>query len=244
MTGMTEPQILNAFGDNYIYLLTYAPGRAIVVDPGDASVVTAALTQSGLALTHIFCTHHHDDHIGGVSVLKKQFDCEVISSDKNRIRPTGTAVSEGDHMQIGPLTIQVIATAGHTSTGVCYYVTGSELNAPLLFTGDTLFVCGCGRLFECDAAILFDSFDKLRGLPDETQIYPGHNYTGENLRFALTLEPDNPGLRQKLETVCKLDISNRPTVPSTLGEEKRLNPFLRAGTPDELAELRRQKDIF
>ncbi|MHC4552226.1 MAG: hydroxyacylglutathione hydrolase [Planctomycetota bacterium] len=241
---MTEPQILNAFGDNYIYLLAYAEGKALVVDPGDAAVVTDALSGAGLELTHILCTHHHADHIGGIAALQHQFGSEVVSSDKNRIRPTGTVVLDGDSLRIGSLTVQVIATPGHTSTGVCYYLTESKLSAGLLFTGDTLFVCGCGRLFECTAADLFASFEKLRSLPDQTLVYPGHNYTEENIRFALTLESDNASLRQKLGTVRDLDNKNTPTVPSTLAEEKQLNPFLRAKTSDELAVLRHKKDIF
>ncbi len=241
---MRLPVILTAFGDNYIYLVEYAPGKAFVVDPGDASVAADALEPKGLTLTHILATHHHADHIGGIDVLKQQFDCEVVSSDKKRIGATGTVVSDGDTFLIDSLTVRVIATPGHTTTGVCFYVTDSSPAQGLLFTGDTLFVCGCGRLFECDAKAMFHSFEKLADLPDETLVYPGHNYTQENIRFALTVEPDNISLKQKLDVVAGQDRQRTPTVPSVLGEEKQLNPFMRAGTPGEFGRLREQKDTF
>lgn len=241
---MTEPQIINAFTDNYIYLLPHANGNALAVDPGDALPVPAALALSDLELTHILCTHHHADHIGGIDPLRKQNKCEIISSDKKRIASTTTAVSDDEMLTLGSLSIRIIATPGHTATSVCYFVTGPTLEDPILFTGDTLFVCGCGRLFECGAEALFESFEKLRRLPDETRIYPGHNYTEENLRFALMVDPGNPDLQRKLETVRRRDAVGRPTVPSTLAEEKRLNPFFRAEKPTELAKLRRQKDNF
>ena len=241
---MVLPEILNAFGDNYIYLVEYAPGKAFCVDPGDASVAADALAEKGLVLTHILATHHHADHIGGIGVLQQQFDCEVVSSDKNRIPVTGIVVSGGDTFAIGSVTVRVISTPGHTKTGVCFYVTGSTLDQDMLFTGDTLFVGGCGRLFECDAKTMFHSFEKLAGLPDDTFVYPGHNYTQENIRFALTVEPDNKALKQKLEEVVEQDRQHTPTVPSTLGEERQLNVFMRADTPGQFGCLREQKDYF
>lgn len=241
---MNLPIILHAFGDNYIYLMEYAPQKAFVIDPGQASVVIDAVSQRGLTLTHILATHHHADHIGGIGSLVDYFGSEVISSDKKRIRPTGTLVSEGETFQLGTYAIGVIATPGHTNTGVCFYVTDPDVSEGLLFSGDTLFVCGCGRLFECDAETMFRSFAKLSGLPDGTRVYPGHNYTQENLRFALTVEPDHFASREKLDEVVFLDRQGMPTVPSTIGQEKLLNPFVRAQTPKEFGRLRALKDNF
>lgn len=241
---MLSPIILTAFGDNYIYLLEYAAGKVIVVDPGDASVVTAALAGENMTLTHILATHHHADHIGGIGTLKRQFGCKVVSSDKKRIPETDITIKDSDTFMLETVNVQVIATPGHTQTGVCYYLTGPTLENPLLFTGDTLFVCGCGRLFECDGKTMYQSFEKLIALPNETLVYPGHDYTRENLRFALTLEPENKDLKQKLSAVDSLNRQKQPTVPATLEEEKQLNPFLRAVTWQQFAKLRRQKDSF
>ena len=242
---MIPIEILNAFGDNYIYVVEYMPGVCFAVDPGNAGPVQTFIKKHNLKLTHIFATHHHFDHIGGIAELKKQYGCQVVGPDKQRIGGIDTVVQDGDVIELGDVSVQCIATPGHTATGVCYFVTGKELDGLLLFTGDTLFVCGCGRLFECDDETMFKSLQKLAALPDETRIYPGHDYTEENLRFALTVEPDNENLKQKLNAVVQQqDQHNRPTVPSTLAEEKQLNPFLKAKTWQVFAELRQKKDVF
>ena len=244
IAGMTSIEILTAFGDNYIYLVEYEPQSCFVVDPGDAEPVQAFIRQHNLKLTHILTTHHHSDHIGGIGELKKTSGCEIIGPDKQRIAGIDTFVQDGDVLEVGEMSIRCIATPGHTATEVCYYGTGKEFDTPVLFTGDTLFVCGCGRLFECDGETMFKSLQKLAGLPGETLIYPGHNYTGENLQFALTVEPDNDALKKKLNAVQQQNQHNRPTVPSTLANEKQLNPFLKALNWQEFAELRKKKDMF
>ncbi len=241
---MKTPVILTALGDNYIYLLEYASGKALTVDPGDASVVKTALSRQHLTLTHILVTHHHADHIGGIGQLKKRFNCEIISPDRKRISETDTILKDTEEIVIGDLKVRVIATPGHTTTSVCYFVTGPESESPLLFTGDTLFVCGCGRLFECAAETMFASFRKLTALSDETLVYPGHNYTEENIRFALTVEPDSLPLKQKLAEIGQKTRNHQSTVPSTLAEEKQLNPFLKATTATQFAQLRQEKDFF
>jgi hydroxyacylglutathione hydrolase len=195
--------ILSAFGDNYIHLAEYSPGQCFVVDPGDAKPVLDALEHQRLRLTHILITHHHADHIGGVSLLKQKTGCAVIGPDKQRIAEMDTVVSNGDTMELGERTIRCIGTPGHTATSVCYYITGDSLIQPMLFTGDTLFVCGCGRMFECGGETMYRSLQKLTALPDETLVYPGHDYTEENVRFALMFEPDNALLEEKLEIVKK-----------------------------------------
>ena len=236
--------ILPAFGDNYIYLAEYAPGKCFVVDPGDAQVVLKALKRGDLQLTHIFATHHHADHIGGVGSLKKQFGCEVVGPDTKRIAGLDTVAGDGDVIEWGDITIQCIATPGHTATSVCYCVSAASLSEPVLFTGDTLFVCGCGRMFECGGETMYASLQKLAALADETLVYPGHDYTEENVRFALTFEPDNEVLQKKLAVVRNQNKTGQPTVPSTLAEEKQLNSFLKAPDWQTFAALRRKKDVF
>jgi hydroxyacylglutathione hydrolase len=234
--------ILSAFGDNYIYLVEYSPGKCFVVDPGDAKPVFDALEH--LQLIHILTTHHHADHIGGVGTLKHKTGCKVIGPDDKRIAGLDTAMGDGDTTELGDVTIRCIGTPGHTTTSVCYFVTGGSLGSGVLFTGDTLFVCGCGRMFECDGETMFESLQKLAALPDETLIYPGHDYTEENIRFALTFEPDDKLLQEKLMIVQNQNRTGQPTVPSVLGKEKQVNPFLRAKDWQTFATLRRKKDVF
>ena len=236
--------ILPAFGDNYIYLAEYAPGVCFVVDPGDAGPALKELNRQGLQLTHVFATHHHADHIGGVGSLKKQCRCEVVGPDAKRIAALDTVVSDGDIIALGDMTIQCIATPGHTATSVCYYVTAASLAQPVLFTGDTLFICGCGRMFECGGETMYASLQKLTALDDGTLVYPGHDYTEENVRFALTIKLDNAALQKKLEFVQNQNRAGQLTVPSTLGEEKKMNPFLKATDWKSFTYLRKQKDVY
>ena len=236
--------ILSAFGDNYIYLLEYLPGQCFVVDPGDTKPVLDALEHLRLQLTHIFTTHHHADHIGGVNTLKQKTSCEVIGPDNKRIGGLDTLMSDGDVIELGGVTIRCIGTPGHTATSVCYYVSSDSLAQPVLFTGDTLFVGGCGRMFECGGETMYASLQKLAALPDETLVYPGHDYTEENVRFALTTDPDNALLQEKLTLVRNQNKTGQPTVPSVLGEEKQINPFLLAIDWQTFTTLRRKKDTF
>jgi hydroxyacylglutathione hydrolase len=241
---MIAIEILNAFGDNYIYVVEYGTGVCFAVDPGEAAPVESVVSQRNVELTHILATHHHFDHIGGIGELKKTYGCRVVGPDKQRISSIDTVVQDGDVIELGAMTVRCIATPGHTSTGICYFMTGQPLEVPVLFTGDTLFVCGCGRLFEGDANTMFTSLQKIAALPDETCIYPGHDYTAEDLQFALRYEPDNDALQKKLDEIHHNIRHGRPTVPSTLAEEKNLNPFLKANTWQKLADLRNKKDVF
>jgi len=246
-SGMKHPSnitILPAFGDNYIYLAEYALGMCFVVDPGDAGPVLKELNRTDLQLTHVLITHHHADHIGGVGLLKKQFGCEVVGPDAKRIAGLDTVAGDGDIIELGDVKIRCIAAPGHTATSVCYYVTDGSRQTPALFTGDTLFVCGCGRMFECGGETMFTSMQKLAALQGDTLVYPGHDYTEENVRFALTFDPDNEALRKKLALVENQNRTGQPTVPSTMAEEKRLNPFLKAADWQCFADLRQKKDVF
>jgi hydroxyacylglutathione hydrolase len=242
-----EPVItIPALGDNYIYLCCYHENNAFVVDPGESRVVLNALDKRGLNLTDVLITHRHIDHTAGAEDLKMRTGCRAISGEKAEISLAG---------DIG---IQAIVTPGHTRDSVCYYVQPSETHGGLLFTGDTLFIGGCGRPIGCDAQTLWHSLQKLAALPDDTLVYPGHDYTEENYEFALTIVPDNPVIKQRLNEIQQAQRQGLPTVPSTILQEKTTNVFLAAGTkeikaafnmpdaPDEevFAELRRRKNIF
>ncbi|MHC4595051.1 MAG: hydroxyacylglutathione hydrolase [Planctomycetota bacterium] len=242
-----EPVItIPALGDNYIYLCHYHQNNAFVVDPGDAGVVLKALEQHRLNLTDVLVTHRHFDHTAGMEDLKKKTGCRITGSEE-----TGM-------FEIVGVNIQLITTPGHTRDSVCYYVQLSEEHSGLLFTGDTLFIGGCGRPIECDAQTLWHSLQKLAALPDDTLVYPGHDYTEENYEFALTIEPDNPAVKLRLDQIRQAQSQGLPTVPSTILQEKTTNVFLNANKPDIKAalnmpastaaevfsELRRRKNIF
>ncbi len=241
---MTAIEVLNAFGDNYIYLAEYDPGACFVVDPGNAQTVLSEINKRCLNLTHILITHYHFDHIGGVEQLKSKTACKVIGPGSQASCAIDTAVGNGDMVELADLNIRCIATPGHTGADVCYFVTGPSLNSPVLFTGDTMFVCGCGRVMGASMETMFKSLQKLATLPDETRVYPGHDYTEENLRFALTFEPDNDALLEKHKQVLEQTAAGKPTVPSTMVQEKQLNPFLRAQDWQTFAKLRKKKDVF
>ncbi len=248
-----------ACGDNFIYLYRYDKNNALAFDPCDSSAVLNSLNEHNMNLTTILITHHHWDHTGGVSDLKKKTGCEVIGPDKHRIPAIDRIVDDKQVLTIGNMEIHVIATPGHTNTSVCYYIPVSNKNEnKVLWTGDTLFTGGCGRLLECNARTMFDSLLKLALLPDDTLVYCGHDYTLENYEFALTIEPDNKAVSQRLQEIKQTVRAGGFTVPSTILQEKATNIFLRSDTNeiktalnmpnaaavDVFAELRRQKDVF
>jgi hydroxyacylglutathione hydrolase len=251
--------IIPAFSDNYIYLYQYEQDKAFAVDPADSSAVLAALTENGLSLTMILSTHSHYDHVGGNLELKKATGCQVIGADSRQIPGLDRVVADSDIISAGSQDIHTISTPGHTDKDVCYYL---PTQAPdphgALFTGDTLFVAGCGRRFGTDALTMYNSLNKLAALPADTRVYCGHDYTIEDYQFALTVEPTNDSVRQLLQKAKENSAARKPTVPSTIEQEKLTNPFLRADSaeirlslnmlksePHEVfAQLRRQKDTF
>jgi hydroxyacylglutathione hydrolase len=255
-----EPVVtIPAFGDNFIYLYQLDKNNALAVDPCDSSVVLSSLNEHNVNLTAILITHHHWDHTGGVSELKKKTGCEVVGADKRRIPAIDRTVDDKQILTIGNIEMHVIATPGHTKTSVCYYIPASNDNKHnILWTGDTLFAGGCGRILECGARTMYDSLLKLASLPDETLVYCGHDYTLENYEFALTIEPDNKTVRQRLQEIKETIRAGGFTVPSTISQERITNIFLRsdtneikaalnmptAGAVDVFAELRRRKDVF
>jgi hydroxyacylglutathione hydrolase len=218
--------------DNYAYLLVW-DSEAAVVDPGEAFPVLKILEDRGLKLTTILNTHYHHDHVGGNEELKQQTGCQVIGPDDTRVPGLDRAVGDGDSMTFGSSTLEVIATPGHTTSDVCYYIRpclGDKQGA--VWTGDTLFIGGCGRLYEGSPGLMWESLLKLATLPPDTLIYPGHEYVIENFEFALTIESENQTVRQRLSDIRERRKAGRPTVPSTIREERLTNPFLRAASPE------------
>jgi hydroxyacylglutathione hydrolase len=216
---------LPAFNDNYIWMMRVGH-RAWVVDPGQAEPVTQALKNQGLELEGILITHHHGDHIGGVSALRAATGAQVHGPAKEAIPRPFHPHQSGDAINVMGTTFNVMEVPGHTA-GHIAWLGQPEQQAPLLFCGDTLFSAGCGRLFEGTAEQLHDSLQALAALPDDTRVCCAHEYTLSNLRFAAAIEPDNTDITAHT-TLCH-DWRQRgdPTLPSTIGLEKRINPFLR-----------------
>lgn len=236
---------IQANGDNYIYICRTTDNSVFVVDPGNAAGVLAALDARGERLTHILLTHHHGDHTGGAAEIRYRMGCRVVGADPRQIPLIDTVVSDKQEIAVGGLRIQILATPGHTRDSVCYYVPEQSGHpTPSVFTGDTLFVGGCGRVLECDAGTMWRSLCTLAALPDSTQVYCGHEYSVENFRFATKFFPNDPEYARRLAESQNTIRAGRPTVPSTLSAEKRTNVFLRSGSAETFSHLRGLKDRF
>ncbi len=203
--------------------------QALVVDPGDATPVMHVLQARGLQLAAILVTHHHGDHTGGVAALKSHTGAQVYGSGGEGIAHLDHLLIGGETLQLLGLEVQVLAVPGHTRAHVAFWLPMAEVpgEAPLLFCGDTLFSGGCGRLFEGTAAQMHQSLAQLAALPDSTRICCAHEYTLSNLRFAQAVEPDNAQLAAYVQQCTQWRHSGRPTLPSTLAQEKHINPYLR-----------------
>jgi hydroxyacylglutathione hydrolase len=259
MSAMPELEIhqIPVLRDNYVYLAREPEtGACAAVDPSVAEPVLAALDRLGWRLTHILNTHHHHDHVGGNLEIKLRTGCTIVgnAADARRIPGIDIRVRDGDTFRLGAQTATVIDVSGHTIGHIAYWFGESKA----LFCGDTLFALGCGRLFEGTPGQMWKSLCKLRALPEDTRVYCGHEYTKSNADFALAVEPENGILRERAGAVAALRAQGLPTVPSTIGEERATNPFLRAdnaafreaaglGGLDEVAAfaaIRRRKDTF
>lgn len=241
--------------DNYAFLLhDAASGATLCVDVPEAAPVLAALKARGWRLSDIWITHHHGDHIDGVAALVAATGARVTgaSADAHRLPPLDRAVAPGDSVALGAISGTVLDVPGHTVGHIAFVLPG------FAFTGDSLMAAGCGRLFEGTPPQMWDSLSRLAALPDDTLICSGHEYTASNIRFALTIDPGNAALQARATRVAEARAAGRPTVPSTLAEERGTNPFLRAhlpemkaalgmqGAPDAavFAEIRARKDRF
>ena len=229
-----------AFADNYLWLI-HDGRHAIVVDPGDAAPVEAALSSGQLKLAAILLTHHHRDHAGGVADLLRQRDIPVFGPANENIPGITHPVSEGDTVRLTTpaINLGVLDVPGHTAGHVAYI----DHEDGWLFCGDTLFAGGCGRLFEGTPEQMTQSLGKLAALPDATKVYCAHEYTVSNLRFAVAAEPGNAAVAERLNQAQAARERGERTVPSTIGEEKQTNPFLRYREPGILQSLRSQAPL-
>lgn len=214
---------INAFSDNYIWLIQTNEGNTLV-DPGDSEPIISTIDKLGITIDDILITHHHFDHIGGLELLKPLIKGSVIGPKNNAIDLLDKQVGEGDIFESIGLQFSVFEVPGHTLDHIAFY---SETEKEVLFCGDTIFSGGCGRVFEGTFEQMNHSLEKLISLPSKTEIYCAHEYTLSNLQFALMAEPDNVDLKEyELNSKNKRE-KNIPTIPTTLGQELQINPFLR-----------------
>lgn len=252
-----EVHMFPCLKDNYGFLV-HDPdtGATACIDTPEVAPILRALEDRGWSLTHIFNTHHHFDHAGGNLELKAATGCRIVGprADAGRIPGIDIEVGDGDELDLGSRRAVVRETPGHTRGHIVYHFADDRV----AFVGDTLFALGCGRLFEGSPAQMWSSLGKILEWPDDTRLYCAHEYTQANARFALTVEPGNADLKRRAEEIDRLRAANRPTVPTTVGQERATNPFLRPasrnlrdtiGLPDAddvevFARTRALKDAF
>lgn len=228
--------------DNYVWLLhDAATGETAAIDPSVAEPVLAAAEARGWRVTQILNTHWHPDHTGGNAGIKAATGCPITApAEAEKVGPVDRIVGEGGRVKIGSLEAVVWDIPAHTAGHIAYHFESPAM----IFVGDTMFAMGCGRLFEGTAAQMHSNLRRLAGLPEETLVYCGHEYTLANARFALTVDPDNPALIERSRAVEQARADGQVTLPTTIGEERATNPFVRAVTVEEFAALREQKDSF
>jgi len=244
--------------DNYGYLVHHAASNStICIDSPDPSKILEKANSLGWTITHILNTHWHADHAGGNEKIQKETGCRILGPKEVSSRlnaPLNETLSGGETLEFGDLQIQVLATPGHTLEHISYYIPSHNI----AFVGDTLFALGCGRMFEGQPEMFWNSLKTIRALPDETQIYCAHEYTLANLEFALSIDPENTDLKNYGTKLKELRAADKPTIPTNLGMEKLTNPFLRADNPvfanflgmnrdaseNVFAHIRKMKDNF
>ncbi len=254
---LLEIDQISILNDNYVYLLhDHITNATCAIDPSVAEPVLQRAAARGWTLTHVFNTHHHWDHTGGNKGIKHATGAVVIgaSADAGRLPALDIGLKDGDTIEFGSHKATVLAVPGHTSGHIAFWFPSDSA----LFPGDTLFSVGCGRLFEGTPAQMWHSLQRLRCLPDSTRVYCAHEYTLANVNFACSLEKENRALQRRLQDVKKLRATKQSTLPTLLGEEKAINPFLRADSPilqsavglvnsdpvQVFAMIRRRKDLF
>ncbi len=231
-----------ALSDNYIWMLRdSASGEVAVVDPGQDSPALDAANQQGWRISQILTTHWHPDHTGGNSGIKAATGATITApAEAERLSPVDCIVAEGDRVAVGGLEAEVWEIPAHTAGHIAFYFE----QAKMIFVGDTLFAMGCGRLFEGDATQMFANMVRFAALPDDVRVYCGHEYTLANARFAAHVDPGNAAVGERLAKVAAMRDRGEVTLPTTIGEERATNPFLRAADCAELARLRTNKDSF
>ncbi len=236
-----EIMLVPCLSDNYAVLVHESTtGETLCVDAPDARPIQSALGEKGWKLSTILITHHHHDHIDGLDLLKSVYGAKAFGpkAESKSIPGLDETLSEGEEISFAGHPIRIIETPGHTLGHICYHWPDDKL----LFSGDTLFVMGCGRLFEGTPAHMWSSLSKLAALPSETKVYCGHEYTLSNAEFAAKLEPNNIDLQTRLIDIRDKRGKNQPTVPSTIGEEQKTNPFLRPASKEIRQNLQKTQD--
>jgi len=236
-------EIIPCLQDNYSYLIIDDNNNsACVVDPGEAKPIVDYLKNKNIKLRYILNTHHHFDHIGGNEYLKKKFGSIVVGfkKDINRIPEIDVLLEDNQIWKAENFEAKIIHIPGHTSGHICFHF----FQEKLVFTGDTLFSLGCGRIFEGTYKEMFESLNKIKSLPEETKVYCGHEYTLSNLKFCIKYNPENRNLKKKAENIKKKINNGLPTIPSTIKDELECNIFLRANDLESFSKLRDLKDNF
>lgn len=240
---MITVDIIPILEDNYAYLITAPCGTSAILDPGHGKQVIAWLEEKSIKPDFILNTHHHWDHVNGNPEIKAKYKIKTAAPVvREHLIKGGVDIPlhDGDIFKLGDEKAYIIATPGHTMDGICFYFKDSGI----IFTGDTIFSMGCGRLFEGTPADMFTSFQKIAALPDNTMIYCGHEYTKGNAGFCLSLDRDNEALKKRIADVKELRSKNLPTIPVSLKTEKETNVFMKAKSAEEFAALRQKKDNF
>ena len=216
---------IRALSDNYVWTLVKEE-QAIIVDPGEARPVLETLEKLKLELKSIVITHHHFDHTGGIEELKNLFNCEVLGPSGGHIKGINRPLSDNEEFDVLGKKFIALATPGHTMDQLAYF-SDEAYSEPILFCGDTLFSAGCGRVFEGTHLQMYNSLSRFTSLPTNTKVFCGHEYTQSNLAFAITVEPQNQFIKDKIEEVKKLRELDKETLPSDIASELKINPFLR-----------------
>lgn len=239
-----EVKIIPCLKDNYSYVTQIFCGESspknVLIDAPNFHEVDNYLQKNSLKLDYILSTHHHGDHVDGNLELKNKYGCKIYGANDERIPGADFNLSPGEKFKIEDTEIETLFVPGHTSNHVAYYFRKEMI----LFSGDTLFSMGCGRLFEGTYEEMFESLQKIKALPLDTKIYCGHEYSEKNATFVMSIDPENQDVKDRYKEVLNLRERNLPTVPTTLALELKINPFLRASTVDEFKKLRDFRNTF